>query len=296
MTTLSQSLFVILAALTAHADSISEPLPSRSSVDLQGRGHGCEAGSTICSPRNTVFYKECIRGRYRFKHFSDCESCKMGDEGRYYVDDKCDYTVRIDNLAFRQPLSGIFVMTHDDKTEPLFQFNKPASAELAILAEDGNPGPLVTKFKDAEGVKTAFAVGGPVPPGGFTTFNVSLSPDMLLSLATMAVNTNDAFVSLNGVEVNPEGSTFYLPGLDAGSEDNNELCSFIPGPACPAGSGNLRDTDGAENYVHVHRGFFGINEGKTLPAIDLGVSGNPLAANRYDWRNPMVRVYITEKW
>ena len=32
--------------------------------------------------------------------------------------------------------------------------------------------------------------------------------------------------------------TIFVPGYDAGTEMNNELCSFIPGPACAPDSGN----------------------------------------------------------
>jgi hypothetical protein len=64
---------------------------------------------------------------------------------------------------------------------------------------------------------------------------------------------------------------------DAGSENNNELCSSIPGRACPGESGNVHSGDG-EGVVHVHRGFFGI--------------GNLRQAD-YDWRNPMVMVEVS---
>lgn len=97
-----------------------------------------------------------------------------------------------------------------------------------------------------------------------------------VTIASMAINTNDCFVALNSVKIG-KGEEYYLNGLDSGSEANDELCANIPGPACAMDSGN-GSTDG-EGFVHVHRGFHGV--------------GNLAAAN-YDWRNPMARVYVEE--
>merc|ERR1712232_94682 len=99
-----------------------------------------------------------------------------------------------------------------------------------------------------------------------------------ITLASMAVNTNDCFVALNGVKLEPK-AVYESPGFDAGSEENNELCASIPGPACAdvevSKQGNAASGNG-EGFVHVHRGFFGVGP-------DLTQSG-------YDWRNPMMQV------
>jgi len=210
------------------------------------------------------------------------------------------YKIRIDNLSFNQPFGGIFVSTHGRHTPALFKFNEPASPELAILAEDGDPQPLVNLFRRQRSVRQAFSIAGPIAPGGFTEFRINIDAEEdYLSLGTMAINTNDCFVALNGVRVgsHASGDDFDLAGLDAGSEVNNELCSFIPGPACASTSGNKRAEKGAEGFVHVHRGFFGINEGRdvafNIDENDVSVRGEPLTAARYDWRNPMARVTVT---
>lgn len=72
------------------------------------------------------------------------------------------------------------------------------------------------------------------------------------------------------------GDTVHLNGLDAGSEENNELCKSIPGPACAADSGNEASGNG-EGFVHVHPGIHGLGD---------------LADGRYDWRNPMVQIKV----
>ena len=64
-----------------------------------------------------------------------------------------------------------------------------------------------------------------------------------------------------------------------GTEENNEQCSHIPGPACDATSGNAQAGPG-EGFVQVHRGFHGV--------------GGELSADDYDWRNPVAEVYISK--
>lgn len=66
------------------------------------------------------------------------------------------------------------------------------------------------------------------------------------------------------------------PPSPAGTEVNNELCSSMPGPGCPAGSGNIQNGPG-EGYIHVHRGFHGVGD---------------LEEANYDWRNPVAEIYI----
>lgn len=189
--------------------------------------------------------------------------------------------VKVKNLTFNQPFSGFIVAVHNSNADPLYEFGEEAAMELASLAEDGNTTSLVELYDGMDGVDKAFAVSAPGPlfPGQTLEFKIRVSGKYpLLTTAAMAINTNDAFIAVNGVEAVPGWSAF-LPGLDAGSEENNELCSSIPGPGCPEDSGNERSPPG-EGFVHVHRGFFGI--------------GDLLPGDRYDWRNPMAYVSIEE--
>eukprot|EP00541_Cyclophora_tenuis_P007084 CAMPEP_0116575690 /NCGR_PEP_ID=MMETSP0397-20121206/20095_1 /TAXON_ID=216820 /ORGANISM="Cyclophora tenuis, Strain ECT3854" /LENGTH=232 /DNA_ID=CAMNT_0004104605 /DNA_START=68 /DNA_END=766 /DNA_ORIENTATION=+ len=181
-------------------------------------------------------------------------------------------TLRVTNLMDNQPLSGFFVMVHDYRAK-LFQFGYPSSVELADLAENGNPMPLVRKFEDMEGVLSAevFSEGAPYFGGAVFDIDVTMSRRYpLITIASMAINTNDMFIAVNGMRLYP-GETVYLNGLDAGSEVNNELCSSIPGPGCAMiNTTNVASGDG-EGYVFVHKGFHGVGD---LPAAE------------YDWRNP----------
>ncbi|CAN0593867.1 unnamed protein product, partial [Laminaria digitata] len=72
-----------------------------------------------------------------------------------------------------------------------------------------------------------------------------------IPIASVSVNTNDAFVGIDAVPLSKKYSaTLYPPAYDAGTEENNELCSHIPGPACDATSGNAEAGPG-EGRVQV---------------------------------------------
>ena len=213
------------------------------------------------------------------------------------------YRIKIDNLSRAQPLSPFVIATHEADLPPIFELNEPASKNIISVAEDGNGTPLFVSLKRDRSVAYATILDAPIPPGqSYEGFIEVTDGAEYISMASMAVNTNDCFVGLAGERVRLEPQdrplydrqVFYLPGLDAGSEENNEKCSSIPGPACPAGK-NVRSLNG-EGRVFVHPGFFGINDDPSveLQPEDLSVRGTPLEASRYDWRNPMVRVTISE--
>ena len=189
-------------------------------------------------------------------------------------------TLRVTNLMRSQPFSGFFVMVHNSDAS-LFTLGYPASAELADLAENGNPMPLVEKFTGMDGVysATAFTEGAPYFLGEPFEIEVTVTRRYpYVTIATMAINTNDMFTAVNGMRLHP-GDVVYLNGLDAGSEINNELCDSIPGPACASINATNVASGMGEGYVFVHPGFHGI--------------GN-LPVERYDWRNPVMSVEALE--
>lgn len=205
----------------------------------------------------------------------------MGKYSNYFVRDDYTLTLTIINESFNQPFSEFFVMVHNRMAEPLYRRGQPASAALARLAEDGTAMPLMMYYREnSRGVHSVSIHNDNAPyvGGESTQIEVRVSPRFpMVTIATMAINTNDCFVSVNGVALSP-GDVLDLPGLDAGSEENNEMCNSIPGPGCPMGSGNVASGNG-EGFVHVHRGFHGV--------------GNLLPQSRYDWRNPMMRVVVS---
>ena len=190
-----------------------------------------------------------------------------------------EITLKITNLTYLQPFSSFVVVSHNRDADPLFVLGQQASEELALLAENGDPEPLFSKYEGGFGVNFAEVhdMGAPFFGGEVTYIKIPYHRSYpYITIASMAINTNDCFVALNGVYLSP-GQTIEVPGYDAGTEVNNELCSSIPGPACPSGSGNVRSGNG-EGYVHIHRGFKGV--------------GDRLSEAGYDWRNPMMSVEV----
>ena len=186
------------------------------------------------------------------------------------------FKLKVTNLSVRQPFSPFFVMVHDYSVR-LYEFGEEASSQLARLAEDGDPQPLVDFFDGRDGVLSAALHNTDAPYVGGETTEIEIVLNRrypLVTIASMGINTNDLFVSLNGVRLY-RGSVFYSDGLDAGSEENNELCESIPGPACLNINTTNIESGNGEGFVHVHPGFHGVGD---------------LAENRYDWRNPMMRV------
>ena len=191
------------------------------------------------------------------------------------------FTVTVTNLTYDQIISPPVVVVHDDRFR-LFEPGLAASAELSALAEDGMTGPLAGLLEVSTGVFDYAVAGGGIPPQGSITVEVrARGPHKLLSLAGMLVSTNDAFAGLDSYAISSNyGSAFGartldVPAYDAGSEANTESCDHIPGPPC--GSPEMRVTDGAEGFVHVHRGIRGVGD---------------LDATEKDWRNPVARIVI----
>jgi hypothetical protein len=194
------------------------------------------------------------------------------------------YMVTITNLTYDQIISPPVVVVHDDRFS-LFQPGQPAGSELVALAEDGMTGPLAGLLAVSRGVSDYAIAAGGIPPNSSITVELNLrGRARLFSVAGMLVSSNDAFVGLNGYALpfslfNSSGSMgVNAQAYDAGSEANTESCDHIPGPPC--GNPGVRVTDGAEGFVHVHRGIHGTGG---------------LDASAKDWRNPVASISIKRK-
>jgi hypothetical protein len=186
------------------------------------------------------------------------------------------WQVTVENLtpAGSQPLSPPLFAVHSRHAD-VWSVGEQASHGLAALAEDANNAPLQSALAETPGVRAAFTgAGGPIPPGASGTFDVETSGQFdRLSVVTMLVNTNDAFTGLDSVLLRGEGDTFLTNAYDAGSERNNELKAFIPGPCC--GNPFVRDPEGA--LIAPHAGIQGV--GDLDPAV-------------YGWTDPVARIAV----
>jgi len=189
------------------------------------------------------------------------------------------FILNVQNLSYRQPFSRFFILVHNSQATPLYTFGEPSSKGLARMAEYGQPGGLENYYKNirSSGVKLATRYNGITYGGKTSQIEVTVSNEYpLVSIVAMCENTNDCFVALNAVRV-VNGAVFESPGLDAGSEVNNESCDSVPGPVC-AGKGRRLNRSGfGEGYVHVHRGILGIGD----------------VQQELTWLNPMMKVVVS---
>jgi len=190
------------------------------------------------------------------------------------------YTITITNITRGQIFSPPVVVVHN-RNFKLFDLGSIADKSLYSLAEDGMTGPLVNYVSGMQSVYGSHVAAGPVRPGESLSMDVEVRGRYrFISVAGMLVSTNDAFFAVRGLPVNLKGmKSVSAEAYDAGSEANSEECSYIPGPPC--GNGGVRNTEGAEGYIHVHGGIHGV--------ADLDPATK-------DWRNPVAEVTVYSKY
>ena len=191
------------------------------------------------------------------------------------------YAVTITNVTSGQTFTPLLVATHKSSIS-LFELGEPASAQLATMAESGNIGPLDDLLNSM--LNKVFATANSaalLPPNGLLGPGESVTVEVAghhgfnrVSVVGMLIPTNDTFVALDSASLSRWQRTHVVPAYDAGSEDNDELCDNIPGPAC--GGAGPSEEDG-EGYVHISSGIHGI--GDLQPAS-------------YDWRNPVAQISV----
>jgi hypothetical protein len=188
------------------------------------------------------------------------------------------FEVTITNITPGQTFTPILAATHRSSIS-YFELGKPASAEIAELAESGSTAGLEALLAGVPNlVFDTASTGGLLGPGESITIEVRARGQFSrLSLAGMLIPTNDTFVALNNVPLPRQGASYTAIAYDAGSELNDELCANIPGPYCK-GEG-LSDENG-EGFVHVSSGVHGFAD------LDPGV---------FDWRNPVAQVEVSRK-
>lgn len=172
-----------------------------------------------------------------------------------------------------QPMSPPVAAVHDRRVT-VWEPGQPVSAAVAAIAEDADNPILLDTLSHLAGVHQAKqAPGGPIPPGGSSTFEMTSSPRArFLSIVTMLVNTNDGFAGVHGARLH-DGQTMLAAAYDAGSEKDNELVSDIPGPCC--GNPFVRDPEG--ELIREHPGITGA--GDLDPAV-------------YGWTGPVARITV----
>lgn len=193
-----------------------------------------------------------------------------------YSDQVQTYKVTITNITRGQIISPPLVISHS-RNFRLFTLGEEAMHGLDRLAEDAQAADL-TAYLATQASVFDFKVGaGAIMPGDSISVEIKSKRGFrFLSMAGMLVTTNDAFFAARGVRVPLFGDVVEeADAYDAGSERNSEDCDYIPGPPC--NNGDVRDTAGAEGYVHIHAGIHGSAD---------------LVPSEFDWRNPVAVIVI----
>ena len=200
------------------------------------------------------------------------------------------FEITLTNLTMGEPgmggqiLSPPIFVTHAAGID-LAPVGEAASEALVLLAENGDVSGLVA-LATAAGANSMVAEGV-LPPGGSVT--VTVTADMInssLSVGSMLVSTNDAFIAATDVALfdedgMPVSADIDLNAYDAGSEDNTEMASDIPGPL---GLDAAVDPEGSNERVPTADGVIAAHE---------GIQGIGDVGEAFAWEEPTAMLTIT---
>lgn len=181
------------------------------------------------------------------------------------------YKITITNLTKSIILTPPFVAVTRDP-ENLFYLGQPASDAIEAVAEGGDISALAAMLG---GKDMLVNFDGPIMPATSVSRVVRASSKSYLQIASMLLPTNDAFIGANALSLRSlTREAAFLRAYDAGTENNDELCSSIPGPQC---GGEGFNSAGGEGIVHPHAGIHG--EGELLRSV-------------YGWGEPVASIKV----
>ncbi|WP_054113450.1 spondin domain-containing protein [Marinagarivorans algicola] len=206
-----------------------------------------------------------------------------------------EISVSVTNLTHGMYFTPLLVSSHG-ADDSLFEVGAVASDALKMMAEGGDIAPLITATESLGAVNYNNPAGGALAPGASTPMvDLSTGVNTQLSVVSMLLPTNDAFLGLNNWTIPTEPGTYTINvnAYDAGTEANNEIIggadTNTPAPpfVMTGGSGATGIAAEVEGFVHIHRGNLGDSE------IDAGQSDFDNRIHR--WLNPVARVTVTVK-
>ena len=192
------------------------------------------------------------------------------------------FTVTLENLTVGTPaesgqiFSPALFIAHTSAVK-FVEAGTASSDELRAIAETGDNAPLSALAMATEGVKAVQSAEGVLLPGASTSVMIDGGADgWLLSFASMLVQTNDGLVAGNSLSLFDEAGaprtfTMDIMAYDAGTEENNELATHVPGP--PFG--------GSEQAA----------EGGVI-AAHPGIGGNADVGSEFGWTEPVARLSV----
>ena len=202
-------------------------------------------------------------------------------------DDEYRYTVKVANLTANQPMSPLAVLAHNSRYQ-LFEIGQASSVELEHLAEGGSNAELIGLMNSNNNIDQGISGNGLVLPGAADQVTITVDPHRYgyLSVASMLVNTNDAFVGETGLSLKSlavgESYEMSMNVWDSGTELNDDLAATIPGPA-GGGEGFNAARNDSNDVVAFHAGVVSQDDGLANSAL--------VASHRF--LNPGAKVTIT---
>lgn len=181
------------------------------------------------------------------------------------------FEVSVTNATNNQPLSPVAIAAFASDYRA-WNIGSAASEGLAEIAESGSPATFIDSIAD-DAVTTA-AGSNPVGPGGTSVYTIEVDSleGLRLTVASMLVNTNDAFSGVTAWPIYDLGvgdsRSSLAPIYDAGSETNDELLANIPGPAGSGESGGLSDGRETNDFVTRHPGVVTQADGYSDSALN----------------------------
>ncbi|MCW3172853.1 spondin domain-containing protein [Shewanella subflava] len=192
------------------------------------------------------------------------------------------FTVTVTNLTANQPMSPMILAAHSAEAS-LWQAGEKASVAIEKMAEGGDTADIAALAV----IESSVNGTGMLMPGMSETLTLTLAQADVanISLATMLVNTNDAFTGINSyhiaeMEVDRPQMMKYM-AYDAGTEANSEAKGTMPGPA-DGGEGFHAARDDVD-FVHIHPGVITMYDGLADSVL--------MPSHRFD--NPVIAVTIT---
>ena len=211
-----------------------------------------------------------------------------------------EWTVSVKNLTHGSYFTPLLVTAHSDSMQ-LFKAGETASAGLQAMAEGGDISELVSDLGGEDADTIANPASGLLAPGGSASAELDTAAShQYLSVVSMILPSNDAFIGLNAVKIPTQPGTYmyYVNAYDAGTEANDEVVTSnggmpgaagMPNPNIPGvGSGGTGVTsDEANMTVHIHRNVLGDTDSSA------GLSDADSRIHR--WLNPVAKVMVTVK-
>jgi hypothetical protein len=182
------------------------------------------------------------------------------------------YRVVFKNMTANQPMSPATIVIHRPGYH-MWQAGQAASIALENLAEGGSNQQVLDAAKNHPDYIVSKAGSGVIPPGGSETLELEVgdASGFRVTVATMLVNTNDAFAGVVSDKIaglaKGERFSMNVPVWDAGTEANSEAAGTLPGPA-DGGEGFNASRAGDSGFVAIHQGVVTHADGLATSVLD----------------------------